>query len=319
MIKVSGRTFTALIALICYAGFVSAQVVSFDNPGSLDTAVNDLKAGNHSGFGGGHSNQNPQPFPVQPPHNGGSGHQGHGNPGPGHHGGPGPQPNPGHHGPQPNPQPNPGHHGPQPNPQPNPGHHGPQPNPQPNPGHHGPQPNPQPNPWHHGPQPNPQPNPWHHGPQPNPQPNPWYNDPQPNPWNHGPQPNPQPNWHPHHNGHPNWENNDWGHNGWNNHGPDHNNWWNNYNWWWANDSHPYSQYRTVCNLNQGAYAKGFIVENTMPFYGKATFYYYDAFNNLISAGNTANNMYRGGNGSSIFDFYQAPVRADRCFLAVTKN
>ena len=86
-----------------------------------------------------------------------------------------------------------------------------------------------------------------------------------------------------------------------------------------NNNHPYSQYRTVCEVVPGVSAKGFIVENTVPFYGKATFYYYDAFNNLISASNTANSVYSGGNGTPIFDFYQVPGQADRCFLAVTQN
>ena len=255
MKKFSKSAFVALLALVCYAGFVSAQVVSFDNSGDFGSLVSELKAGNKPGFGGGHGNQNPHPSPFQPPHNGGSGQGNHN----------GPQPGPGNHN-------NPGHNnGPF-----NPGHN--------NPGHN------DPGPWHPGPQ--------------------------PQPWNPGPQPG---QWHPHHNGHPDWNNNDWNNNHWNSHGPSHNTWWGNYDWWWMNNNHPYSQYRTVCEVTPGVSAKGFIIEKTMPFYGKATFYYYDIFNNLITASNTASSVYSGGNGTPIFDFYQVPNRADRCFLSVTRN
>ncbi|HAH31538.1 MAG TPA: hypothetical protein DCL44_04405 [Elusimicrobia bacterium] len=295
MKKFSKGAFVATMALVCYAGFATAQVVSFDNQGGdLNTLVNDLKfgghgggpggghggpgGGNHGGPGGGQFNHVNPPAPVP---------QNHG----GNHNGPGPQPGHGNHD-------GPGHHD-GPGPQPGPWH--PQPGPQPGPWH--PQPGPQPGPWH--PQPGPQPGPWH--PQPGPQPGPWH--PQP-----GPQPGP---WHPHHGGHPDWNNNDWNNNHWNQHGQNHNDWWNNYNNWWSGNNHPYSLYRTVCDITPGISAKGFIVEKTMPFYGTATFYYYDVFGTIIRASNPVNSIYTGGNGTPIFDFYQVP-QADHCFMAITR-
>ena len=187
------------------------------------------------------------------------------------------------------------------------------------PGHHD-GPGPQPGPWH--PQPGPQPGPWGpqpgpRHPQPGPQPGPW--GPQPDPWH--PQPGPQPGpgqWHPHHDGHPDWDHNDWNNDQWNHHGPDHNGWWNNYDAWWASNAHPYSMYRTVCTVVPGVSAKGFIVEQTMPFNAKATFYYYNAYDTIIGASNPANGVYAGGNGTPVFDFYQVPQQADHCFLAITQ-
>ena len=300
MKKTSTSAFISTMALICYTGFATAQVISFDNPGDLSTLVKELKAPGHGGPGGGQQNN----FPAPQHQNGGFGQQDHGNNGPGNHNGPGPQPG------QWQPQPGPGHHdgpGPQPGPwqpQPGPGHHdgpGPQPGPwqpQPGPGHHD-GPGPQPGPWH--PQPGPQPGPWQ------PQPGPWH--PQP-----GPQPGP---WQPHHGGHPNWDNNDWNNNNWNNHGPS-DAWWNDYYSWWNNNSHPYSIYRTVCDVAPGASAKGFIIERTMPFNARATFYYYDAYNTIIRTSNPMNSIFVGGNGTPVFDFYQVPLQADHCFLAITQ-
>jgi hypothetical protein len=89
--------------------------------------------------------------------------------------------------------------------------------------------------------------------------------------------------------------------------------------WWNNNSHPFSLYRTVCTVTPGMSAKGYIVERTMPFFGKATFYYYDNFEGLIGASNGANGVYTGGNGTPVFDFYQVPMRADSCFLAITQQ
>jgi len=134
--------------------------------------------------------------------------------------------------------------------------------------------------------------------------------PQPSPWN--PQPNPSHGqWHPHYSGHPDWNNNNWNNNHWNNHGPSH-------NIWWTGSVHPYSMYRTVCEVTPGISAKGYIVEQTMPFYGKATFYYYNVFNTLVGASNTANRVYSGGNGTPVFDFYQVPLQADHCFMGITR-
>ena len=267
MKKFSKGAFMATMTLICYAGFATAQTVSFDNAGDLGALINGLKFGGPGGPGGGQFNHVNPPVPVQP--GGGFGHQDHGF-GPGNHDGPGPMPGPWH--PQPGPQPGPWN----------------------------PQPGPQPGPWH--PQPGPQPDPWH--PQPGPLPGPW--NPQPGPWQ------------PHHNGHPDWNNNDWGNNHWNHHGPDFNGWWNNYDLWWVNNIHPYSVYRTVCDVTPGISAKGFIVEETMPFLGSATFYYYNAFDTLIGTRDYANSVYRGGDGTPIFDFYQVPSQAEHCFLGITR-
>ena len=170
------------------------------------------------------------------------------------------------------------------------------------PGHHD-GPGPQPGPWH--PQPGPQPDPWH--PQPGPQPGPWH--PQP-----GPQPGP---WHPHNDGHPDWDHNDWNNNQWNHHDAFHNDWWNNYDIWWNSNSHPYSMYRTACTVIPGVSAKGYIIEQTMPFNGIATFYFYDAFDTIVGASSPTNGIYRGGDGTPVFDFYQVP-QADHCFMAITQ-
>ena len=290
MKNLNKSAFIAVMALISYTGFATAQAVSFDAiSGNLGDLVKDLKAGGHGGPGGGF-NHPPKP-PAPAPHNGGQGHGDNG----GNHNGPGynnGHNNPGNHnGPGNNNGWDNGHNG---NNGWNNGHNGN------NNGHW----NPQPGPW------NPQPNPWHPGPQPGP----W--NPQPNPWNPGPQPGPA-NWHPHHNGHPDWNNNDWSNNHWNQHGPNHNAWWNNYSFWWSNNVHPYSMYRTVCDVTPGASAKGYIVERTMPFYGRATFYYYNYFDSLISVSNTVSGVYSGGNGTPVFDF-RAPYGADRCFMAITQ-
>ncbi len=291
MKKLNKSAFTAIMALVCYASFASAQAVSFDKPSDeLSKLVNDLKFGGPGGHGGpggpggfgdhggpggpgGHGGFNPNPpAPFNP-----GGHGDHGGPGgPGHHDGPGPQPGPWH--PQPGPQPGPWH--------------------------------PQP-PMPFPPQPGPHPDPWH--PQP---PMPFPPQPGPQPWHPGPGPQPGP-WQPHHGGHPDWDHNDWNNNHWNQHGPDHNGWWNDYNGWWNNNSHPYSMYRTVCDVVPGVSAKGFIVERTMPFNARATFFYYDAYNNIIRTSNPMNGVWAGGNGTPIFDFYQVP-QADHCFLAITQ-
>lgn len=263
MNKINKNAFTAALALVCYAGFATAQVVSFDSPGSdIGTIVKEIKFGGQGGHGGGHV-----PAPSAPTHVGGGFGNNHGNNGWDHNG-------PGNHGGFYN-----NNHG-------NNGwdHNGP--------GNHN-------GPW------NPQPDPW------NPLPNPW----QPAPWQPGPQPG---QWHPHHNGHPDWNNNNWGNNHWNNHGPAYNPWWNSYNYWWVNNFHPYSMYRTVCDVTAGVSAKGFIVEQTMPFYGKATFYYYNAFNSLVGTSSPTNGVYSGGNGTPVFDFYQVPRQAEHCFLAITQ-
>ncbi len=76
-------------------------------------------------------------------------------------------------------------------------------------------------------------------------------------------------------------------------------------------------YRTVCDVVPGVSAKGFIVERTMPFNARATFFYYDAYNNIIRTSNPMNGVWAGGNGTPIFDFYQVP-QADHCFLAITQ-
>jgi hypothetical protein len=98
---------------------------------------------------------------------------------------------------------------------------------------------------------------------------------------------------------------------------DHNDWWDHYNNWWGGNNHPFSLFRTVCDVVPGVSAKGFIIEQTPPINGKATFYYYDAFNNIIGASNGMNGVFRGGDGNPVFDFYQVP-RADHCFLAITQ-
>ena len=289
MKNLNKSAFIAVMALISYTGFATAQAVSFDAiSGNLGDLVKDLKAGGHGGPGGGF---NHPPKPSAPaPHHGGQGHGDNG----GNHNGPGY--NNGHN--------NPGNHN---GPGYNNGHN--------NPGNHnGPGNN---NGWDNGHNGN---NGWNNGHNGNnnghwnPQPGPW--NPQPNPWNPGPQPGPA-NWHPHHNGHPDWNNNDWSNNHWNQHGPNHNAWWNNYSFWWSNNVHPYSMYRTVCDVTPGASAKGYIVERTMPFYGRATFYYYNYFDSLISVSNTVSGVYSGGNGTPVFDF-RAPYGADRCFMAITQ-
>ena len=287
MKNLSKKAFITTMALLCYAGFATAQVVSLDSLGDVSTLVNDLKFGGPGGFGGHGGGQVPPP--SGPSHGGGFGDHN----GPGDHGG-----FPGDHGGDHN---GPGNHGGFP------GDHGGFP------GDHGGDYNgPGPNPWH--PQPGPQPGPWH------PQPDPWH--PQPQPWHPqpGPQPqpwNPQP-WHPHHDGHPDWNHNDWNNDQWNHHGQDHNDWWNNYDNWWNNSSsHPYSMYRTVCTVNPGVSAQGYIVEATSPFNGKATFYYYSGTDMIIGASAQSNGVFVGGNGTSIMDITQVP-QADHCFLAITQ-
>jgi hypothetical protein len=76
-------------------------------------------------------------------------------------------------------------------------------------------------------------------------------------------------------------------------------------------------YRTTCEVVPGVSAKGYIIEQTQPFNGKATFYYYNAFNTIIGSSNSTDGVYRGGDGTPIFDFYQVP-QADHCFLAITQ-
>jgi len=307
--KISSKSaFIAAMALICYTGFAMAQAVSFDSKaGDLSNLVNDLKAGGHGGPGGGFNHVPTPPAPT--PHNGGFGQPGHGgNNNPGNHSNPGGFGD--HNGPGNN-----NDHG-------NNGwdHNGPGNNDHGNNGwdHNGPGNNhndhngPGPQPWHPNPQPwNPGPQPWHPNPQPwNPQPQPWHPGPQPTPWN--------PSWQPHHNGHPDWNNNNWGNNHWNNHGPEHSDWWNNYNGWWNSTAHPYSIYRTICDVTPGVSAKGYIVEQSLPFYGRSTFYYYNAFNTIIGTSNPTNGVFRGGDGTPVMDFYQVPYQADHCFLAITQ-
>jgi len=298
MKKFSKSAFLTTIALICYTGFATAQVVNFDKPSDL---VNDLKfggpggPGGHGGFGGGGQ---PHPNPPAPEHGGfnggdhnGPGHNDHGGFNGGDHNGPGHDDHGGFNGGDHN---GPGHddHG---------GWNGGDHN---GPGHHD-GPGPIPGPWH------PQPDPWH------PQPGPWHPQPgpQPGPWHPGPGNN---NWHPHQDGHPDWDHNDWGNNHWNHHDIGHNDWWNNYDYWWTASVHPYSLYRTVCNVLPGNSAKGFIVEETMPFNGTATFYYYNAFDTLLGSGIPASGMFRGGDGTPIMNYYQMPFAVDHCFMAITQ-
>ena len=292
MHKFNKSAFIAAMTLLCYAGFATAQVVSFDSAGDLGSMVKELKFGGQGGHGGNVPTP-PTPSPFNGGgHNGPGGHNGGGDNGHNNGGWNNDHNNPGHNGGW-NPQPGPGNHNDH-----NGGHNDnwhPQPNPW----------NPQPGPWH------PQPGPWNPGPQPGP----WNPGPQPGPWNPGPQPG---QWHPHHNGHPDWNNNDWANNHWNNHGNNHYDWWNSYNYWWSSSQHPYSMFRTVCDVNPGVSAKGFIVEQSLPFYGRATFYYYNAFDNLIGTSNPMSSVFSGGNGTPVFDFYQVPSQADHCFLAVTQ-
>jgi hypothetical protein len=304
MKNLTKSAFISTMALLCYASFATAQMVSLDSLGDVSTLVKDLKFGGPGGFGGHGGGQVPPP--SGPSHIGGGfgDHNGPGDHGgfpggdhggfPGNHGGDHNGPGdhggfPGDHGGFPGDHGGfPGDHGGDHN---GPGDHGGFP------GDHG---GPGPNPWH--PQPGPQP--W------NPQPQPW--NPQPQPWH--PQPGPQP-WHPHQDGHPDWDHNDWNNNQWNHH--DTNGWWNNYDNWWNSSSHPFSLYRTACAVIPGVSAKGFIIEQTMPFNGIATFYFYDGFDQIIGASSPANGVYRGGDGTPVFDFYQVP-QADHCFLAITQ-
>ena len=77
-------------------------------------------------------------------------------------------------------------------------------------------------------------------------------------------------------------------------------------------------YRTVCTVTPGVSAKGYIVEQARPFYGRATFYYYNLFNSIIGTSSPATGVYSGGNGTPVFDFYRVPSQADHCFLAITQ-
>jgi hypothetical protein len=88
MKNLAKSAFITMVALICYAGFATAQTISFDSPGNLGTLVNDLKGGS-GGYGGGNAPNVPPPshggfndYNSQGAHGGFNNHNG-----PGAHGG----------------------------------------------------------------------------------------------------------------------------------------------------------------------------------------------------------------------------------------